>query len=188
MRWGELQVISPFDTWEMITPWTKGFAIGGGEETTLTVTVSPPHGARPAEYWALVKVMYFGRLHYTEALRVRIGEADDNRRHPGPIVATVAGRAIAAEMVEARLAAVGRGAMADWLPAAGVEDRRWRRWMAHLLVTEALVWSEAGADPDNPDLFDDVVPTSNGSHPDEAARLEAAARTLFDRVTSNGGE
>jgi hypothetical protein len=70
---GELQVISPFDTWEMITPWTKGFAIGGEEETTLTVTVSPPHGARPAEYWALVKVMYFGRLHYTEALRVRIG-------------------------------------------------------------------------------------------------------------------
>lgn len=104
---------------------------------------------------------------------------------PGPIVATVAGRAIAAEMVEARLAAVGRGAMADWLPAAGVEDRRWRRWMAHLLVTEALVWSEAGVDPDNPDLPDDVVPTSNGSHPDEAARLEAAARTLFDRVTSN---
>ena len=74
--------------------------------------------------------------------------------------------------------------MADWLPAAGVEDRRWRRWMAHLLVTEALVWSEAGVDPDNPDL-PDVVPTSNGSHPDEAARLEAAARTLFDRVTSN---
>ena len=29
---GELQVISPFDTWEMITPWTTGFAIGGGEE------------------------------------------------------------------------------------------------------------------------------------------------------------
>ena len=75
--------------------------------------------------------------------------------------------------------------MADWLPAAGVEDRRWRRWMAQLLVTEALVWSEAGADPDNADVADDVVPTSNGSHPDEAARLEAAARTLFDRVTSN---
>ena len=70
---GELQVISPYDTWEMITPWTTGFALDGGEEMTLAVTVSPPHDARPAEYWALVKVMYFGRLHYTEAVRVRIG-------------------------------------------------------------------------------------------------------------------
>ena len=70
---GELQVISPYDTWEMITPWTTGFALDGGEEMMLAVTVSPPHDARPAEYWALVKVMYFGRLHYTEAVRVRIG-------------------------------------------------------------------------------------------------------------------
>ena len=105
---------------------------------------------------------------------------------PGPIAATVAGRVIEAEVVEARLAAVARGAMADWLPAAGVEDRRWRRWMAHLLVTEALVWHEAGLDPDNADLADDVMPTSNGSHPEGAARLEAAARSLFDRVTAGG--
>jgi alpha-mannosidase len=71
---GELQVISPFDTWEMITPWTTGFALGGSEESSLAVAVHPPRGARPAEYWALVKVMYFGRLHYTEALRVIIEE------------------------------------------------------------------------------------------------------------------
>ena len=39
----------------------------------MAVKVDPPHGARSAEFWALVKVMYFGRLHYTEAIRVRIG-------------------------------------------------------------------------------------------------------------------
>ena len=72
----------------------------------------------------------------------------------GHIAATVAGRAIEAEMVEARLAAVARGPMGAWLPASGVEDRRWRRWMAQLLVTEAVVWSEAEAefDHDNPVL------------------------------------
>ena len=98
------------------------------------------------------------------------------RHHRYAIAATVAGRAIEAEMVEARLAAVARGAMADWLPAAGVEDRRWRRWMAHLLVTEALVWGEAGVDLDNADRSTTSMPTSNGSHPDFAARLETAAR------------
>ncbi len=87
-------------------------------------------------------------------------------------------------MVEARLAAVARGPMADWLPAAGAEDRRWRRWMAHLLVTEALVWGEAGADLDASRPFDLASPTSNGSDPDLAARLETAARAVFERVTS----
>ena len=42
----------------------------------LAVTVRPPHDARPAEYWALVKVMYFGRLHYTETVRVVIGSGE----------------------------------------------------------------------------------------------------------------
>jgi [acyl-carrier-protein] S-malonyltransferase len=103
----------------------------------------------------------------------------------GDIAATVAGRAIEAEMVEARLAAVARGPMGAWLPASGVEDRRWKRWMAQLLVTEAVVLSEAEAEFDHAGVADDSVPTSNGSLPDEAARLEAAARSVFDRVTSN---
>ena len=88
-------------------------------------------------------------------------------------------------MVEARLAAVARGPMGDWLPAAGVEDRRWRRWMAHLLVTEALVRGEAGVDLGASEPLDEVPPTSNGSHPDAAARLETAARAVFERVTSD---
>ena len=84
---------------------------------------------------------------------------------PGPIAATVAGRAIEAEMVEARLAAVARRAMADWLPAAGVEDRRWRRWMAQLLVTEALVWSEAGVDPKIPTCLTASCPPATARTP-----------------------
>jgi hypothetical protein len=64
---GEAQLISPYDTWPITSPWTSGFVVGPGEETRLSFRVEPPSDFRPGSYWALVKVMYFGRLHYSEA-------------------------------------------------------------------------------------------------------------------------
>jgi alpha-mannosidase len=69
---GEAQLISPHETWATITPWTQGFTVGAGETTVLTFTVAPPFGQSDGTYWALVKVMYFGRLHYTTTARVAI--------------------------------------------------------------------------------------------------------------------
>jgi len=69
---GEAQLISPHETWTTITPWTQGFAVGPGEETVLTFAVAPPHDHSDGTYWALVKVMYFGRLHYTASAPVAI--------------------------------------------------------------------------------------------------------------------
>jgi hypothetical protein len=35
--------------------------------------VALPAGARPgSHWWALAKVMYFGRVHYTETVQIRI--------------------------------------------------------------------------------------------------------------------
>jgi hypothetical protein len=69
---GEAQVISPYDTWDFIDPWTQGFAVEAGEETIVEFVIAPPAGSPPGDWWALVKIMYFGRLHYTPSVAVRI--------------------------------------------------------------------------------------------------------------------
>ena len=72
---GEAQLLSPHETWPAITPWTQGFAVGPGDVATLSYAVEPPRDSRVGTYWALVKVMYFGRLYYTDSLEVRIRSA-----------------------------------------------------------------------------------------------------------------
>ncbi len=70
---GEAQLLSPFGTWELITPWTQGFAVDPGGEATVRYEVAAPAAARPgAGWWALVKVCYFGRVRYTAAVPVSI--------------------------------------------------------------------------------------------------------------------
>ena len=69
---GEAQVLSPLETWSTITPWTQGFTVEPGSDTVIGFDVAPPRDAIPGSYWALVKVMYFGRLLYTESVEVTI--------------------------------------------------------------------------------------------------------------------
>ncbi len=70
---GESQLMSPFGTWREARPWTQGFTAAPGETVRLGYTVALPAGARPgSEWWALAKVMYFGRVRYTESAQIRI--------------------------------------------------------------------------------------------------------------------
>ncbi len=70
---GEAQLVSPFGTWDAIAPWTQGFCVDPGSEHAVRYEVAAPAAARPgSQWWALVKVCYFGRLHYTGAIRVSI--------------------------------------------------------------------------------------------------------------------
>jgi hypothetical protein len=69
---GEAQLISPFGSWDMLGPWTQGFSIAPGASTVLRFAVNVPATARHAHWWALVKVMYYGRVRYTEAIPVVI--------------------------------------------------------------------------------------------------------------------
>jgi alpha-mannosidase len=44
-----------------------------GRDVTLSTAVTVAATARPGEnWWALVKVMYFGRLRYTESASVTV--------------------------------------------------------------------------------------------------------------------
>jgi hypothetical protein len=66
-------MISPWGTWAALGPWTRGFAVPPGEAVTLCYPVRPPAGARPgAHWWALAKVMYFGRIAYSECARIEV--------------------------------------------------------------------------------------------------------------------
>jgi len=69
---GEAQLVSPFGTWEMLGPLAQGFSIAPGTSTVLRFAASVPATARNAQWWALVKVMYYGRVRYTEAVPVVI--------------------------------------------------------------------------------------------------------------------
>jgi alpha-mannosidase len=70
---GEAQLMSPYGSWHQTGPWTSGFEVAAGASTVLSFDVTAAPTARPGEqWWALVKVMYFGRLRYTEPVEVTI--------------------------------------------------------------------------------------------------------------------
>jgi len=73
---GEAQLLSPYGSWRQAGPWTRGFALAAAGEQALTFDVTAPPTARPGErWWAIVKVMAAGRLHYTEPAEITIGLA-----------------------------------------------------------------------------------------------------------------
>ena len=70
---GEAQLVSSFGSWESLAPWTQGFRITPGGRATIRFRAGIPAAARPGtQWWALVKVMYFGRVRYTEAVPVTV--------------------------------------------------------------------------------------------------------------------
>jgi hypothetical protein len=68
---GEAQLISPFGTWDALGPRTQGFSVLPQATTAVRFGVRLPSTALPgATWWALVKVMYYGRVRYTPAIPV----------------------------------------------------------------------------------------------------------------------
>ena len=73
---GEAQLVSPFGSWEMLSPLAQGFSAAPAEPAVLRFEVAVPITARPGtRWWALVKVMYFGRVRYSQAIAVNIDAA-----------------------------------------------------------------------------------------------------------------
>jgi hypothetical protein len=70
---GEAQLVSPFGSWAQTQPWTQGFTAGPSGDVTLAFGVAVPATARPGQHWwALVKIMYFGRARYTEPTAISV--------------------------------------------------------------------------------------------------------------------
>jgi hypothetical protein len=70
---GEVQLVSPVGTWEATGPWTQPVTAEPGAEATVRFDVAVPATAEPGwESWLLVKLMYFGRVRYSEAVRLTV--------------------------------------------------------------------------------------------------------------------
>ncbi len=70
---GEAQLISSHGSWQSTGPWTMGFTAAAGGAATMSFEVNLPGDARPGQrWWALVKVMYFGRLRYSKPVWVSV--------------------------------------------------------------------------------------------------------------------
>ncbi len=70
---GEAQLVSPWGSWSLLGDWTQGFGIPPHVSAILEFPVKVPLTERPgSRWWALIKVMYFGRVRYTEAVPVII--------------------------------------------------------------------------------------------------------------------
>ncbi len=70
---GEAQLISSHGSWAALGRWVTDFTVDPGRGVTLTFGVAVPHDARPGQrWWALAKVMYFGRLRYSEPIWINV--------------------------------------------------------------------------------------------------------------------
>jgi len=70
---GELQLISPIGSWQATSPWTQAVDVPPGGEATRSFAVTIPATAAPGwESWLLVKLMYFGRVRYSPAVRLAV--------------------------------------------------------------------------------------------------------------------
>jgi hypothetical protein len=70
---GEAQLLSPFGAWDAVPGWVAPVRAGAGATATLSFPVTVPATARPGwESWLLVKLMYFGRVRYSETIRLTV--------------------------------------------------------------------------------------------------------------------
>jgi alpha-mannosidase len=70
---GEAQIVSPFGSWAGAKPWTQGFTAAPAGGATVAFTATAPASVRPGQqWWALVKVMYFGRVRYSDPAAITI--------------------------------------------------------------------------------------------------------------------
>jgi len=70
---GEVQLVSPVGTWPGTGPWTQPVTVSPGGEATVRFAVTAPATAVPGwESWLLVKLMYFGRVRYSDSVPLTV--------------------------------------------------------------------------------------------------------------------
>ncbi|MGH3186904.1 MAG: glycoside hydrolase family 38 C-terminal domain-containing protein [Streptosporangiaceae bacterium] len=73
---GEAQLVSPFGSWPLFGHPAQDFSVAPQATAVLRFGVNVPADTRPgSRWWALVKVMYYGRVRYSQAVPVVISAA-----------------------------------------------------------------------------------------------------------------
>ncbi|MEV5412763.1 NEW3 domain-containing protein [Thermopolyspora sp. NPDC052614] len=69
---GEIQLVSPWGTWDAVAAPVQGFTLAPGASRIATFDVAVPRDADPGAYWALAKVMWFGRCQYAPTIELTV--------------------------------------------------------------------------------------------------------------------
>ncbi len=72
---GELMVVSPWGAWDLAPDAVRAFAVGAGDRCDLRIPVHAPATASPGTWWLMVKLMWFGRVHYSPTVPIVIRPA-----------------------------------------------------------------------------------------------------------------
>jgi hypothetical protein len=81
---GEVQLVSPVETWPYVGPWAQPFRLGPGERGRVAASVHGP-GTGWLASWALFKVTYFGRMWYSPSVALRLGAEPAPGRSAAPL-------------------------------------------------------------------------------------------------------
>ncbi|MFI9812971.1 glycoside hydrolase family 38 N-terminal domain-containing protein [Saccharothrix variisporea] len=69
---GEAMPVSPWGTWGFVGPHARGFSVPAGGTGRVEFEVDVPVDAEPGTWWGMVKLMWFGRVQYTPAIRLEV--------------------------------------------------------------------------------------------------------------------
>ncbi|MFC4010622.1 NEW3 domain-containing protein [Nonomuraea purpurea] len=69
---GETQLASPWGTWHLLPESIQGFTVAANESVEVSFPVEVPEDASDGHWWALAKVMWFGRCQYAPAVRLEV--------------------------------------------------------------------------------------------------------------------
>jgi alpha-mannosidase len=65
-------LVGPVDTWDLTPQWVAGVRVDGDSRAWVDFPVAVPADTRPGSWWLLVKLMYAGRVRYTESVRLTV--------------------------------------------------------------------------------------------------------------------
>ncbi|MBX6168990.1 MAG: hypothetical protein IRY84_15300, partial [Thermobispora bispora] len=68
----QAQLVSPWQTFEMFPEWNTGAVVPPMDEAEVRFPVRVPPGTRPGGWWALVKIVFAGWLHYTDTIEIEV--------------------------------------------------------------------------------------------------------------------
>ncbi|MEV4105068.1 NEW3 domain-containing protein [Nonomuraea sp. NPDC049649] len=69
---GEAQLAAPWGTWDLLPDVIRGFTVPAGGTRDVTFPVEAPEDASSGHFWALPKVMWFGRCQYAATVRLEV--------------------------------------------------------------------------------------------------------------------
>ncbi|MEV1245845.1 glycoside hydrolase family 38 C-terminal domain-containing protein [Nonomuraea sp. NPDC049750] len=69
---GESQLAAPWGSWELLPTVIQGFTVAPGETVDVSFPVEVPYDMAAGHFWALAKVMWYGRCQYAPAVRLEV--------------------------------------------------------------------------------------------------------------------